>query len=193
MQVSNHLLAYKYVRVVLFRVKLQNKKGSKVRKTMVMKYVRKHMVMMMGILLILILNDVQANDLASTSFSSSSPPILFPYPFELDEATGAMHKCFADNIESCPSSRRIWPFPNSKYSGCAILVLLDCIEHFHGHVSRVTNHMFMVDKIMMCVEANCYTKKIRIHIKARARLSSCLLKCYEEGIKGHALRCYLYK
>jgi hypothetical protein len=149
---------------------------------MVMKCVRKQMVVVM--MLILILLDVQANDLASTSFSLSSPPIMLPYSFELDEATGATHKCIADKIEGCPSSKRIWPFPDSEYEICVIGSLRGCFLHFYTHVDPPIYKVVM-KRIMACVKANCPWKMRWIHIRARARLSSCILECSEEGTKGH--------
>ena len=58
--------------------------------------------------LILILLDVQAIELAPTSFSPSSPTIQLPYSFELDVTTVPMHKFVADNVEGCTSSKKKW-------------------------------------------------------------------------------------
>ncbi|XP_062150098.1 uncharacterized protein LOC133858642 [Alnus glutinosa] len=79
----------------------------------VTKLVRKLMLAMME-LFILILLDVQANDLALTSLSMSSPPIIFPYSFEVDEAEG-MYKCITNVVEGCESTKKTWPLSDLRY------------------------------------------------------------------------------
>jgi hypothetical protein len=87
------------------------------------KSVSKHMAVMIEFL-ILILLDMQAIDLAPTSFSPSSPPIQLPYSFELDVATVKLHKRIADNVESCTISKKKWQL--SRYEFCVNDVLWEC-------------------------------------------------------------------
>jgi hypothetical protein len=148
---------------------------------MVMKCVRKHMVMMME-LHILILNDVQANDLASTSFSSSSPPSLFLTPLFLMRPQEQCINELQIISKVVEVLEEYGHFVTVKYSGCLRLVMWECGSHFNPHAGT-KKQRFIFKKIVMCLEANCPAKKIWIHINAKARLSSCILKCYEESMK----------
>jgi hypothetical protein len=152
------------------------------------KCVRKHIVVMIE-LLVFILHDVQANDLAPSSLSLSSPPILLPYSFKLDEATGAMHKCIIDNVDACASSKRIWPFRDSKYEICIKRILWKCF--FHANPIYHSKVMLVIKKIVMCANANCYPKMRVMHIHARSHFLSCVLECCEERNKRHSNMIYM--
>jgi hypothetical protein len=80
-----------------------------------MKCVRKLMLVITK-LYILILFSVQANNIAPTSFTLSSPPILPPYSSELD--FGELHLCLAHAVGQCARIKSTWPFPDKRYEFC---------------------------------------------------------------------------
>jgi hypothetical protein len=123
-------------------------------------------------LLIIFFLDVQANNLPPTSFSPPSPPILLPYSSEIDEATGAMHKCLTNNVVGCSISR--WSFPDIKYEICVREVFWECFFHIkvsEDPITRLANGV--------CINTNCYSKMRRLSINRRARFVSCILECFK--------------
>ena len=70
-------------------------------------------------------NKVYSNDLASTSFSPSPLPIIYPHSSELDEVKGTIRKCIPDLIKSC-EERNIHP---AIYLNVVLLKVI-------GHVSK---------------------------------------------------------
>lgn len=144
------------------------------------KCVRKHMVVMME-LLILILFYVQANDLASTSFSSTLPPTRLPYSFEFDEATGAIQKCFANRVGGCRNFKRIWLFHDIKYEICVVDIFWECFLHMKVSEDRITRR-----RIENCVQTNCYSRmRMNTHSCKSLFCESCILECWEENMKRH--------
>jgi hypothetical protein len=140
----------------------------------VTKLVRKLMLAMME-LFILILLDVQANDLALTSLCMSSPPNLFPYSFEVDEAEG-MYKCITNVVEGCESTKKTWPLSDLRYQNCMFKGFFIC---FH-HVNIFEHPPIFKD----CVYTKCLTKSnIGRVSRSSPRVSKCFLKCYEKHIK----------
>jgi len=140
---------------------------------MVRKCVRNLPVLIMEVLILIVLN-VQANDLASTSFYPSSPPILLPYSFELDRAKGDIHECLTNEIEGCKSSKTTWPSSDIKYSYCIFRSFKKCLNEFPRH------------PIMRPIIKDCFLVcAIKLETEQRyiAGFTSCLLKCYEEHVK----------
>jgi hypothetical protein len=138
---------------------------------MVMKCVRKLMLMITK-LHILILFSVQADNLAQTTFTRSSPPILPPYSFELD--SGELHLCLTLEIGHCDKLKRTWPFPDYVYELCIFDGFAFCFTK-----SRSLENPFNFHILANCLEVNCEPK---LRIKAIHRRSAlyvrCLLECY---------------
>jgi hypothetical protein len=57
-------------------------------------------------LVILLLIQVQANDLTSTSFHPSSLPIPLPHPSELDIMRGPLYDCISLKLEDCEKQHK---------------------------------------------------------------------------------------
>lgn len=74
---------------------------------MVMKRVRKLTLVVMELFILIFLN-VQANDLAPTSFYPSLPPIPLPYSFKVDHL-GPMDRCLTRAIKDCECRKYKWP------------------------------------------------------------------------------------
>jgi len=146
---------------------------------MVTKCVRKHTMVIMELLILFVL-DVQANNLPPTSFSSSLPPTMLPYSFEFDEAKGTMQKCLTNRAKGCLRYGRIWPFPNIKYEICVLDTFWKCFFHMRVFEERITGN-----RILNCVNTNCYSRMRMIHIHARSRFVSCVLECCEENMERH--------
>jgi hypothetical protein len=138
---------------------------------MVMKCVRKLMLVITK-LHILILFSVQANNLAPTTFTLSSPPILPPYSSELD--AGELHLCLTLAVGQCAGFKSTWPFPDKAYELCIINAFGACVIETRSLEKRAAFHI-----LMYCLVDNCEPK---LQSKAKHRqntlLVRCLLECY---------------
>jgi hypothetical protein len=142
---------------------------------MVMKCVRKLMLVITK-LHILILFSVQANNLAPTSFTPSSPTILPPCSFELD--IGELHLCLTGAVHECAGLKSTWPFPDTLYELCITNIFAKCFAETPSFENQVNFHI-----LRYCIFVNCEPK---LKIKAKHRQSAlyvhCLLECYYQHV-----------
>jgi hypothetical protein len=125
---------------------------------------------------ILILFNVQANNLAPTSFTLSSLPILPPYSSELD--AGELYLCLTLEVGHCARFKSTWPFPDKAYERCIINAFEACIVEI-GHLEK--QGAFYI--LMYCLVDNC---KPKLKSKAKPRQKTlfvrCLLECYHQHV-----------
>jgi hypothetical protein len=123
-------------------------------------------------LLIPILVQVHANDLASTSFGPSSLPIHVSDVFELDKVQGPMEECLRPQIKYCKRERWLHE-DQGLYDRCIHYSFLNCMHHIRGNEDPT-----MTPLIKMCTGDCARKQELNIHIQA------CLLKCYEDYIQN---------
>jgi hypothetical protein len=140
-----------------------------------MKCVRKLMLVITK-LHILILISVQANNIAPTSFTPSSPPILHPYSSELD--IGELHLCLIHAVGHCTRFKSTWPFPDKAYELCITNAFALCIVETRGSKNPIIFH-----NLRYCLDVNC-EPKLRIKVKHHQStlFVRCLLECFYQHV-----------
>jgi hypothetical protein len=142
---------------------------------MVMKCVRKLMLVITK-LHILILFSVEANNIAPTSFTSSSPPILSPYSSKLDIAE--LNWCLTVAVGHCAEFKSTWPFPDKLYELCIIKAFVVCFNETRAFKNTITSQI-----LNDCVFVNCKQKlRIKARHRQRALFVHCLLECYYQHV-----------
>jgi hypothetical protein len=142
---------------------------------MVTKCVKKLMLVITN-LHILILFSVQANNLAATSLTLSSPPILPPYSSKLD--TGELHLCLTHAVGQCAGIKSTWPSPDKVYELCIDSAFAMCF----------TSIRVLEDPLNYLILKNCIRVKCEpiVRIKDKHHQSNlfthCLLRCFYQHV-----------
>lgn len=162
---------------------------------MACKCIKKLMVMMMD-LLILILLQVQANELAHISFHPSSPPVMHPYfseldnvqtndicptsfcpsplpimyprSSELDEVKRTLHTCLAEEYKACEEYYLESPEKHYQFDNLSI-VSVKLGERAKENLACAT--------LLVCAFCKRDCKRLR----DRRKLVECLLECYRKN------------
>ena len=171
---------------------------------MTKKFMRKLVVVLLD-LVILVLIEVQANDMASTSFHTSSLPISLPFPFKLDNEQLPFSICFEEKIEECKKTvvhhldqqlcvvvgfsnceRRIHPDDPMLYEVSIVekLCRIARMAHFRNNMNEnkpfVPNHSGQ----LWIASKRIKGKKIKQPLKLFDH-GGCLIEKYERNIKHH--------
>jgi hypothetical protein len=136
----------------------------------------------------LILFVVQANyDLAPTSLSQSSPPILPLYSSKLD--AGELHLCLTlSAIGKCARFKSTWPFPNKMYKFCITKNFAECFGS-----TKISENPIIYSILEDCVMNNCEpNSKIKVVHHRNAFIVRCLLECYNKHVTSPSDIIYMH-
>ena len=124
-------------------------------------------------LFFLILLYVQANNLVLASVQSSSPPIMLPYSFEVDEAQ-EMYECGEDVVEGCERHKTTWPLADLRYQTYIFNGFARCFPH-----DKISEHL---PTFKDCLHTKCL-RRPKWSSEIISPKSVHITKCYEKHIK----------
>lgn len=137
-------------------------------------------------LLILLLLGVQAIDLARTSLSLSSSPILPPYSYEFD-IYGELYLCLTVGIGRCSNKFKTkWPLPDPTYESCIYTTFVVCLGSLETHENPLMIHI-----ITYCLQTKCQPLLEKDILHKSTVYVSCLLECFHKHIASPSDVIYL--